>query len=131
MMASKATFFNDKHILKLIMQEKSPREQKKLGRLVQGFDKKKWDAVAKDFVYKGNLAKFTQNISLKNMLFYTQGTTLVEANPYDSIWGIGLSKNDLRCKSRKTWLGTNWLGETLTKVREDLIWLSGSVMTRL
>ena len=62
-----------------------------------------------------------QNPDLKWELLATDGTTLVEENPVDYIWGIGLKKNDPRAKNRATWQGTNWLGETLTKVREILI----------
>ena len=121
MMASKARLFNDEQTLALIMKEKSPKEQKRLGRIVKGFNKEEWEVVARNFVYRGNVAKFSQNPSLLAELYNTQGTTLVEASPYDSVWGIALSEEDPRCKDRKTWLGKNWLGETITKVRNDLL----------
>lgn len=121
MMYGKAVLFKDEEIAKKIMQASHPREQKKLGRQVQNFDPSIWDSQCKDIVYKGNFAKFSQNEELKKALFTTEGTTLVEASPSDKIWGIGLAEDDARAYSRETWLGTNWLGEVLTKVREDLL----------
>lgn len=98
-----------------------PSEQKKLGRLVKNFDVTRWNEVAKSIVYKGNYAKFSQNPNFKKAIFETTGTTLVEASPLDKIWGIGLSEEDERAKDRSHWLGTNWLGEVLTQVRDDLM----------
>lgn len=45
----------------------------------------------------------------------------MEASPYDTIWGIGLSEVDPRRMYPEEWLGTNWLGEVLTKLRDDLM----------
>lgn len=120
MMASKARLFGDIETEKKIMASSSPKEQKALGREVKNFNVDKWNEVAKSFVYLGNYYKFTQNPELKEMLLATKGTTLVEASPYDKIWGIGLAEDDPRCQKRETWLGTNWLGETLTKLRNNL-----------
>jgi ribA/ribD-fused uncharacterized protein len=66
------------------------------------------------------MAKFTQDKRLKEILLETGNKTLVEASPYDKIWGIGLAADDKRAKSRSTWQGKNWLGEVLTKVRNDI-----------
>lgn len=121
MMAEKARLFGDDETLAKIMAAWSPREQKKLGRQVKGFDPDAWNAVSREAVYRGNYAKFTQNPHLLKRLMDTKGTTLVEASPYDRIWGIGLSADDERALDRSQWQGKNWLGETLTKVREALI----------
>jgi ribA/ribD-fused uncharacterized protein len=121
MMAEKARLFKDDETLAKIMSAVDPSDQKRYGREVKGFDKEKWDAVAKDIVYKGSMAKYTQNPDLKRDLLATVGTTLVEASPKDNIWGIGLAKTDSRALDRSTWRGKNWLGETLTKVRDDII----------
>jgi ribA/ribD-fused uncharacterized protein len=50
----------------------------------------------------------------------TKGKTLVEASPYDKIWGIGRGEDDPKALSRDTWDGLNWLGEVCTQLREDL-----------
>jgi len=44
---------------------------------------------------------------------------LVDANPFDRLWGIGLSASDLRAAARETWRGLNWLGEVLTALRDE------------
>jgi ribA/ribD-fused uncharacterized protein len=48
----------------------------------------------------------------------TKGTLLVEASPYDRIWGIGLAEDDPGIHDPLNWNGLNWLGEVLTELRE-------------
>ena len=43
--------------------------------------------------------------------------TLVEASPYDNIWGIGISVKD--AFEGKEWQGNNLLGKLLTKLRDE------------
>lgn len=119
MMYHKAKFFEDDEIAAKIMNTKSPKEQKALGRQVKGFDKEKWEKVAKKIVYKGNYLKYSQNPEFHIELMETSGTTLVEASPYDTIWGIGLAEDAPEASDRAKWKGKNWLGEILTVLRED------------
>jgi ribA/ribD-fused uncharacterized protein len=121
MMRQKALLFGDEEAAKEIMKADHPSTQKEWGRNVKNFKEKTWNEKARDIVYKGNWHKFKQSPDLLKSLKNTAGTTLVEASPKDKIWGIGLAATDDRCQSRETWLGTNWLGEVLTKVRDDLI----------
>lgn len=121
MMAEKARMFGDTEREALIMKARDPDIQKRLGRQVRKFNEGRWNARARDIVYEGNLAKFSQNPELKDLLLETAGTTLAEASPYDKIWGIGLQETDRRAKSRNTWNGTNWLGEVLMRVRATLM----------
>jgi ribA/ribD-fused uncharacterized protein len=121
MMAEKARLFGDKSAEAKIMSTSDPDSQKRWGREVRGFDVDKWNAVAQDIVYRASKAKFTQNDDLKATLVATVGTTLVEASPYDTIWGIGLRKEDPRAMDRATWRGTNWLGIALTRVRNEIL----------
>ena len=120
MMHMKAKTFGDEESAKKIMKANHPREQKALGRKVTNFDAAKWNEVARDLVYKGNYAKFQQNKGLLYTLNESKGTLLVEASPTDKIWGIGLGMDDDRKEDPANWRGTNWLGEVITKVREDL-----------
>ena len=90
--------------------------------------------------------QFSQNPDLGDELSKTRGTTLVEAAPRDTVWGIGLSAKSWKAKNRKHWRGNtnththshshththththncfnftgrNLLGEILTEVREEL-----------
>ena len=64
--------------------------------------------------------QFSQNPELCAALLATQGTTLVEASPRDCVWGIGLGARNWKAQQRQHWRGTNWLGEILTLVREEL-----------
>jgi ribA/ribD-fused uncharacterized protein len=120
MMAEKARLFGDDDAFYIIMQTTNPKIQKATGRLVKNFDRKIWEANAKLIVYRGNFARFSQNPDQLEWLLGTDGTTLVEASPWDKIWGIGLAANDPLALDRATWKGTNWLGEIETQVREDI-----------
>lgn len=127
MMAMKAQVFGDKEMQAKIMEATDPADQKRLGRQVRGFDAERWNRICKEVVYKGNYEKFKQNHAMCEKLLATAGTTLVEASPKDKIWGIGLDSKDPRCLDRSQWQGTNWLGEVLTRVRDDLLAEANSV----
>jgi len=121
MMAEKARLFGDIEIRDAILATDNARKQKALGRDVRDFDATRWNAVARDIVYRGNRAKFLANPNLLERLLATKGTTIVEASPDDRIWGIGLAENDPAAANRATWQGSNWLGDVLTRLRDDLI----------
>lgn len=120
MMYNKALLFDDTEIAGKILQTTNPGKQKALGRKVKNFNQKVWEENCKNIVYQGNYAKFTQNEQLLLRLLKTEGTTIVEASPVDTIWGIGLAEDDPRAKDRSKWRGKNWLGEVLTSLRENL-----------
>jgi len=46
--------------------------------------------------------KFAQNLELYLALKGTKGTTLVEASPYDIVWGCGCQKHELAAQQKET-----------------------------
>jgi ribA/ribD-fused uncharacterized protein len=120
MMASKARFFDDLATAKAIMKTDDPHQQKKLGRGVKGFDVEKWASVCFDIVLAGNLAKFRQNPDLQRLLLETDDLTMVEASPYDKVWGIGLDMHHKDATHSGKWQGKNLLGKVLDKTRETI-----------
>ena len=120
MMASKARVFGDNDTLKEIMNATNPSDYKKLGRKVKGFEPTLWDEKKLDIVVEGNKAKFGQNPELKEYLLSTDDAILVEASPYDNIWGIGMDRDTaINCKV-EDWKGENLLGCALMEVRDYL-----------
>lgn len=99
---------------------KPPQEIKALGRLVKDFDSDIWNDVAQDIVVKGNLHKFMQNPDLCQYLLGTERKVLVEASPYDTIWGIGMKESDAGIEDPYKWKGLNLLGFALMEVRDKL-----------
>ncbi len=120
MMAEKARLFNDDESLEKIMNEFDPGIQKAFGRKVKGFNSEQWDAISRDVVFKANVAKFTQIAEYNKFLLETGELTIVEASPYDKIWGIGLGVDDPKALDPAQWQGKNWLGEVLMKVRSSI-----------
>jgi hypothetical protein len=119
-MWEKAVYFND--ILKSneILKEFNPRRTKQLGREVKNFNTEDWLKVSFNYMVDVNYAKWTSNDKLQSLLLSTDNKILVEASPYDTIWGIGLHLEDDDVLNEKNWKGTNWLGESLMKVRKKI-----------
>lgn len=127
MMAEKARLFKDEEAEQKILKTYDPQEQKAIGRKVKNFDKDAWEKVEENgqpfcwnVVYKANQAKFDQNPGLKEVLLATK-KTIVEASPYDKIWGIGLGEDNPDALDRSKWQGTNWLGDVLNVLRDDYL----------
>ena len=121
MMYGKALLFGDNEIAAQILEAVSPRQHKALGRKVQNFSEPAWKARREQIVADGNRAKFTQNPELRQALLETAGTELVEASPFDRIWGIGLAASDPRAEDPSKWRGQNLLGKILTQLRDELL----------
>jgi hypothetical protein len=120
MMYQKAIMFDDLDTADKILQSTEPKEQKALGREVKNFDAKAWDMEARDIVYVGNFNKFIQNEQLLKKLMATGHRTLVEASPYDKIWGIGFDEAAAKRTPKSEWKGTIWLGLELTRLRNNI-----------
>lgn len=126
LMKAKADAFNDAETGAKILQTNDPKRIKDLGRQVKGFKDDIWIQKRTQISLEHNIAKFTQNHALLQLLLDTQEATLVEASPYDRIWGIGFAPNDPRVKSPGFWPkdkgkpNPGILGIVLMKVRDTL-----------
>lgn len=120
MMYMKAKTFNDTNSMDQILKAKNPGFQKSLGKKVTNFDPVVWDKVKEDIVYDGCLAKYSQNLDLKEELVKTGDLILVEASPYDKIWGIGMAEDHPDATNESKWQGQNLLGKALMRVRSTL-----------
>lgn len=120
MMAEKAMLFKDYETLEEILAAENQPEIKALGRKIKNFNEEIWNREKYEIVKRGNLAKFSQGENLKEFLLGTGDKIIVEASPYDSIWGIGMGANDENIEDPTAWKGENLLGFALMEVRDLL-----------
>lgn len=120
MMAGKARLFGDTSAEERVLASDDPGAAKGAGRRVRGFDEATWAARRFALVVEANTAKFGQHPPLGGFLLATGSKVLVEASPYDTVWGIGLSASQPEAGSPSAWRGLNLLGFALMEVRETL-----------
>lgn len=120
MMAEKARLFGDKEMEEKIMSSNDPNKIKGFGCKVSNFNEEIWNDIKYSIVINGNYNKFIQNDKLKAFLLSTEDKILVEASPYDNVWGIQMSEEDVDIKNPKLWRGENLLGFALMEVRNEI-----------
>ena len=113
----KAHFFNDVDTRKQLELKLTPKQAKDLGRVVKNYQDDLWECVRFDYMVYSNYLKYTQNPDLKAKLLATGEKVLVEASPYDKVWGVGLLANNPLILDDKNWTGRNLLGKSIMKVR--------------
>lgn len=112
----KAKTFEDWDTMKEIIECKTPREAKALGRKVRNYNDKVWDSMRDKCMYITVLAKFMQCREFKEFIIDNSEKTFAEASPYDSIWGIKLSEDDPRALDPSQWKGENRLGKCINRL---------------
>lgn len=117
MMMGKAALFEDDTIFRQICKTSDPKVHKALGQKVQNFSDDIWNKFSRDIVKIGNYLKFSQSAELLKRIKATGNGTLVEASPYDRIWGIGIQLGHPDVMNKTKWKGSNYLGECLMFVR--------------
>lgn len=117
-MLEKALMFDPSKV-DAIVKANNPKDVKRLGRAVQNFDDKIWKACRYEVMKNVLRAKFSDE-GLRRLLLNTGNRTLVEASPYDKIWGIGLSADDPNALNPNNWKGSNLLGKALMEIRAEL-----------
>ncbi len=105
----------------VILAAPDPRAAKALGRKVKNFDGQLWVDRCREIVTQGNTEKFRQHEPLRDLLLASSGSVIVEASPYDRIWGIGLKHSDEQAHDPTKWRGGNQLGFALMDVRSALL----------
>lgn len=106
---------NDKELTKYW--NEIQKEVKAFGRKVKNYDDKIWSEKRFNIVSVGVREKFSQNEDLKEILMKTGDTYMVEASPYDKIWGIGLSEYDAKKINPSQWPGENLLGKIFDNLK--------------
>lgn len=120
LMAEKARLFDDAPIRDLVLRAVTPLEAQMLGRQVSGFREEVWVEHRFDICVTGNRAKFDQHPALRDYLAATSPCVLVEASPWDKLWGIGVAARHPRAADPRQWRGLNLLGFSLMAVRAEL-----------
>ncbi|KAK4160948.1 hypothetical protein QBC43DRAFT_337711 [Cladorrhinum sp. PSN259] len=127
MMYCKALLFHPESV-DAVLSAQHPRQAKDIGRRIPNFDEKVWNRHRNEVVRQGNYLKFTYPVnneegskwtvggkSIREHLLETGDRELVEASPWDKIWGIGFKAEDAE-RNRRNW-GLNLLGKELMNVR--------------
>ena len=115
----KAVYFNDRQTALKILASDSALECKQLARNIKNYDITRWNEVAEEICYNGILEKFSQNLSLNQILQRTEEKILSESS-YDRKWGTGIPLHSQEALKMELWIGENLLGQLLTNVRETL-----------
>ncbi|KAL7627876.1 hypothetical protein AAE478_002071 [Parahypoxylon ruwenzoriense] len=128
MMHHKALLFGDVAAAAAILHADTPREVRALGRAVRNFDDAVWARERERIVREGTWCKFSLPAAgssspehgrrLRDALLATGARLLVEASPFDRIWGVGFGAAKAP-RNRRKW-GLNLLGKCLMDVREEL-----------
>lgn len=129
-MLAKALHFNDMNSALKLQLTRTPKEAKAIGRLVKNYDDAEWNRVRYDYMVEVLTAKFLSNKAYARVLVDTFGKTIVEASPYDEIWGIKIGINDPDRLDEAKWKGQNLLGKALMEVRDVLI-INGMVYPKI
>lgn len=134
-MLCKAAVMGDGETYNAIRSAKTPRDAKKLGRLVSPFCEETWQSVILEVAFESVYQKF---IGLRtaadgdayllrefNFLMKTGDALIVEAAPRDFIWGVGSPIGHPNCQDPRKWVaqngkGRNVLGFALMKARDRL-----------
>ena len=58
---------------------------------------------------------------MKQFLLNTGNKVLVEASPYDRIWGIGMKQDNEKVNDPSLWNGLNLLGLALMEARAKIL----------
>jgi ribA/ribD-fused uncharacterized protein len=108
---------------KILTKRISPENAKKIGRMIKNFDESTWNEQKYITMFKVLESKFLQNKDLLDELLSVKEPYFAEASPFDKIWGVGLSYDEIMRRKIKPsqWKGNNLLGMALTELKYKII----------
>lgn len=116
-MYMKAELFFDDETAKEILNCKTSREAKELGRKVKNFNQATWDSTKLNIMTDALMCKYDYDIEFRNIINrYGERKHYVECNPEDSVWAIGMAITNEDIKNPKKWKGENYLGKCLDTI---------------
>tara|TARA_R110000751_G_scaffold74613_1_gene150652 strand:+ start:2841 stop:3377 length:537 start_codon:yes stop_codon:yes gene_type:complete len=118
-MMMKAELFKDHETKEKIIACKTAKEAKALGRQVKNFKNSTWSVCRQIAMLVAMTQKFG-GTDLQDKLLDTGEKYLIEASPYDGIWGVGLPSNNPDIYDTDKWLGLNELGHCLMATRTGI-----------
>ena len=116
----KAEYFNDNIARERILNSEDAQDCKEISKDINHFNKKSWNAVAKEMCEPGITEKFVQNRNLLSYLMDTGNKTIVEAS-FDDLWGTGSHISSKDALNKNKWRGTNILGKILMGIRDKQV----------
>jgi ribA/ribD-fused uncharacterized protein len=116
----KALLFDAKDTANKILLATAPGHMKRLTSNLPNYKSELWEKEAPKVCHIAIKEKFIQNPDLLAMLQDTKEKILVEASPYDRVWGIGFGKDEPDLLQKKETWGKNILGNTLMAIRSEL-----------
>ena len=95
LMSEMALLFGDTDTYELIMSEPDPAQCKKYGRNIKHFDEAAWEIVFREVIFHGNVGKAISDKEFAQALLATGDSVLIEASPFDDIYGAGMKESEL------------------------------------
>lgn len=119
--AMKAREFGDTESEKRILEARTPKAAKAIGRKVTNFMKEVWDEKRREIMLRAVKAKFVQHPELQKKLIETGKRQIGKADPRNTFWGIGTGVASEKSNDPSKWRGQNQLGKMLMAFREDFM----------
>jgi ribA/ribD-fused uncharacterized protein len=115
LMYHKALLMGDTLVANTILKTSHPAKIKELGRKVRNWNEELWVKNREIIMYKGIYLKCLEHPDFLKKLLSTGDRLIIEASPFDRIWGIGITAQDYT--NGKPVNGLNLLGKSLMAVR--------------
>jgi ribA/ribD-fused uncharacterized protein len=115
--AMKAKEFEDDEVFNKIIKAKTAKAAKAAGNNVKGVVTEVWDSKKDEIMDKATRAKFVQHPELRKQLQESGDKVIGYADPRDTYWGIGTSRDMDKSNIPSKWRGLNKLGGMLMTLR--------------